>query len=160
MTVSEKITPCLWFNREAEEAAKFYISVFGGRILAVSHYGKNMPMPERTAMLVEFELAGRAMQALNGGPHFHFTEAISLSIACESQAEVDKLWSVLTADGGKDSQCGWVKDKYGLSWQIVPRRLIELQMSSDKAKVGRMMAAMMQMRKLDIAKLEAAYNGT
>lgn len=160
MTAREKITPCLWFDTQAEEAANFYITVFGtGRILDVSRYGKNMHMPEGTALMVMFEIAGRRFQALNGGPHFKFTEAISLSVACDSQGEVDQLWEKLTTNGGAESQCGWLKDKYGLSWQIVPSRLATLMEDPDKAKVGRMMQALMQMKKLDIARLEAAHAG-
>lgn len=160
MTKHDKITPCLWFDERAEEAVDFYISVFGGRILEVSHYAKDMPLPEGTALLIVFEMAGRQFQALNGGPVFQFTEAISLSVECETQAEVDRLWTTLTADGGAESQCGWLKDKYGLSWQIVPSLMARIITDPDKTKVARAMGAMMAMKKLDIAKLEAAFNGT
>lgn len=160
MSSRDKIKPCLWFDGQAEEAANFYVSVFGdGRILDVSHYGKGMHMPEGTALMVEFEIAGRQYQALNGGPHFKFTEAISLSVSCDSQGELDAIWDKLTADGGSPSQCGWLRDKYGLSWQIVPSRLAKLMEDPDKAKVGRMLQALMQMNKLDVAKLEAAHAG-
>lgn len=160
MKAREKITPCLWFDGDAEEAAKFYISVFGGSIRSVSHYGKNMHMPEGTPLLVEFDIDGRQLQALNGGPQYKFTPALSLSVTCADQEEVDRLWKGLTADGGREVQCGWLQDKYGLSWQIVPARMIEIMEDPDKQKVGRAMAAMMQMIKLDVAKLEAAYAGT
>ncbi len=157
----DKITPCLWFDGQAEEAVNFYISVFGdGRIVELSRYGKGMHMPEGTVLTVLFEIAGRQFLALNGGPHFKFTEAISLSVDCTSQAEIDRLWEKLTADGGVESQCGWLKDKYGLSWQIVPSRLVALMTHPDKAKSTRMMQALMGMKKLDIAKLEAAHAGT
>lgn len=159
MTPREKITPCLWFNHEAEEAAKFYISVFGGSIRSVSHYSKNMHQPEGTVLMVEFDIGGQQLQALNGGPQYKFTPALSLSVSCADQAEVDRLWDKLTADGGIEVQCGWLQDKYGLSWQIVPARMLEILEDADQQKVARVMAAMMQMVKLDIAKLEAAYNG-
>ena len=160
MSARDKITPCLWFDDQAEEAINFYISVFGdGRILGVSRYGKDQPGKEGSVLMAQFEIAGRRFQALNGGPHFKFTEAISLSVDCKSQAEVDALWDKLS-EGGATSQCGWLKDKYGLSWQIVPARLAELMKDPDPAKTGRMMQALLKMTKLDIAKLEAAHAGT
>lgn len=154
-----KITPCLWFNGEAEEAASLYVSLFpDSSIGGVSRYGENMPMPAGTAMLVEFTLAGQSFQGLNGGPQFPHSEAISMSISCADQAEVDHYWNGLLANGGSESMCGWLKDRFGVSWQVVPRRMIELQMQGG-AGVGRMMQRMMTMRKLEVAPLEAAFNG-
>ena len=135
MTGSQKITTFLWFNQEAEEAANFYVSLFkDSKILSVSRYGEGGPGPKGSAMVVEFQLAGQRFQALNGGPTFKFTEAISLAVSCDSQEEVDMLWSKLTA-GGQESQCGWLKDKYGLSWQIVPKRFMELMRSDDASRL-------------------------
>jgi predicted 3-demethylubiquinone-9 3-methyltransferase (glyoxalase superfamily) len=158
MATPQKITPFLWFNQEAEEAANFYVSLFkDSKILSVSRYGDAGPGPKGSAMVVEFQLAGQKFQALNGGPIFKFTEAISLSVDCESQEEVDMLWSKLTANGGQESQCGWLKDKYGLSWQIVPSRFRELMQDKDPKRTQRVMQAMMTMKKFDIARLEQAY---
>jgi predicted 3-demethylubiquinone-9 3-methyltransferase (glyoxalase superfamily) len=155
-----KIAPCLWFNGQAEEAAKLYISLVGdGEITAISHYGEGMPFPAGTAMMVEFTLAGQRYQGLNGGPHFTFNEAISLSVNCVDQAEVDKLWDGLIADGGSPSQCGWLKDRFGVSWQIVPAAMGRMQREGTPEQVGRMMGAMMTMSKLDVAALEAAFQG-
>jgi predicted 3-demethylubiquinone-9 3-methyltransferase (glyoxalase superfamily) len=160
MAYKQKVSTCLWFNTEAEEAAKFYVSLFDkSRITAVSHYGKGTPMPEGTVMTVVFELAGTEFMALNGGPHFTFTEASSMVVMCDTQAEIDRLWGALLAGGGREQQCGWLKDRYGLSWQIVPARLRELMKDPDPAKTDRVMAALLSMVKLDIAKLEAAYKG-
>jgi predicted 3-demethylubiquinone-9 3-methyltransferase (glyoxalase superfamily) len=150
-TTMQKVKPCLWFDKEAEEAVKFYASVFEGvEIGAISRYGEGAPMPKGTVMTVSFKLFGVEMIALNGGPMFQFTEAFSLLVGCKSQAEIDRYWDKLTSDGGKPSQCGWLKDKYGLSWQIVPDSLADL-MKHPKA-----VQAMMQMVKLDIATLENA----
>ena len=155
----QNITPCLWFDDQGEDAANFYVSIFErSRILGVSRYGEGAPVPAGTAMVVEFELDGLRLQALNGGPAFNFTEAISLSIAAPTQADIDRLWDALTADGGEPGQCGWLKDKYGLSWQVVPPRLSELLSDPDPAKAGAVMQAMLPMGKLDLAALEAAYN--
>lgn len=155
-----KITPCLWFNGEAEEAANLYASLFpDSAIDAVSRYGENMPMPAGTAMMVEFTLSGQRFQALNGGPQFPHSEAISLSISCADQAEVDHYWEGLRANGGSESFCGWLKDRFGVSWQVVPRRMIALQEQGGPG-VGRMMQKMMTMRKLEIAPLEAAFHAT
>ncbi len=158
-----KISPCLWFNGQAEEAARFYVSVFGGSVDAISHYPpeNNSPSPFRggDVLLVEFTLFGQSYQALNGGPQFTFDEAISLSISCKDQAEIDRWHEALTADGGQAGPCGWVKDKYGLSWQIAPEEILALQLSEDREAVGRMMAALMTMGKLDIAALKAAFAG-
>ncbi|MGH8540309.1 MAG: VOC family protein [Stenotrophobium sp.] len=155
--MTQKITPLLWFDTQAEEAAKFYTSVFkNSKIVSVSHYGDGMPMPKGTVLTVAFEIEGQKFTALNAGPQFKFTEAVSFVVDCETQAEVDYYWDKLTADGGKPWQCGWLKDKYGLSWQIVPAILPKLA-SGDPARSGRVMQAMMQMVKLDIKKLEEAY---
>jgi len=153
------ISPCLWFDGVAEEAAAFYTSIFPGSSMdGVSHYGEGMYMPAGTVMLVEFTLAGQSYQALNGGPQFPFTEAISLSVRVDDQAELDYYWDALVA-GGKPGPCGWLKDRYGVSWQIVPEALLRMQRSGDAQGLGRMMAAMMRMSRLDIATLERAFLG-
>lgn len=155
----QKITPCLWFKGNGEEAVKFYTSVVkNSRIKNVSRYGEGGPFPAGTAMMTEFTLAGLDFQALNGHMDFPFSEAISLSLSCESQAEVDEYWDKLSA-GGQPGPCGWLKDRYGLSWQIVPTELGRLMSSADPAQGQRVMSALMQMGKLDIAKLKAAYEG-
>ncbi|MGW1704527.1 VOC family protein [Streptomyces sp. NPDC002206] len=150
----QKIKTFLWFDNQAEEAANHYVSIFGGdsKVLGVTHYSVASPGEPGAVMTVEFRLAGQEYIALNGGPQFPFTEAISLSVDCESQAEVDELWARLT-DGGEESQCGWLKDKYGLSWQIVPRGLSEALSDPDPAKADRAMKAMLGMKKLDIEAL-------
>jgi predicted 3-demethylubiquinone-9 3-methyltransferase (glyoxalase superfamily) len=151
-----KITPCLWFDTEGEEAAKFYTSVFpDSRIVDVARYGSAGPRPEGTVMAVSFELDGQKFVALNGGPQFTFDEAISFQVDCESQEEVDGYWSKLSV-GGEEGPCGWLKDKFGLSWQIVPRRLMELLQNTDKEKAQRVMAAMLEMKKIEIDELERA----
>jgi len=156
---SQKITPCLWFNQNAEEAVRFYISIFeNSKIEAVTHYNKNMPLPEGTVLTVEFQLEGQEFLALNGGPVFTFTEAISFIVNCETQQEIDSFWSRLS-EGGQIQQCGWLKDKFGLSWQIVPVQLGQMIKSKDVEKANRVLQAMMQMVKLDIETLEAAYRG-
>jgi predicted 3-demethylubiquinone-9 3-methyltransferase (glyoxalase superfamily) len=153
------ITPCLWFDGKAEEAAEFYVSVFpNSEIRSVSRYGEGAPMPAGTALVVDFVIDGVPFQALNGGSQFVFSEAISLVVDAPTQAEIDRYWELLTADGGEPSMCGWLKDKYGLSWQIVPPILGELMSDPDEEKAGRVMQAMLQMRKLDIAALQAAYD--
>lgn len=153
------ITPYLWFDSQAEEAARFYCSVFrNSRVVSVSYYGENMPMPAGTALVVEFELDGQAFAALNGGPVFHFTEAISFLVNCEDQAEVDRLWKNLTA-GGEEQPCGWLKDRYGVSWQIVPTILAQLIGDPDPVKAARATQAMLKMKKLDIAALQRAHDG-
>ncbi|MEQ1773330.1 MAG: VOC family protein [Burkholderiales bacterium] len=147
----QKITPFLWFDNQAEEAMNFYMSIFkNSKVGRVSRYGDAGPGPN-------FELDGQAFMALNGGPHFKFTEAISLLVNCATQDEVDTLWEKLSA-GGAPGQCGWLKDKYGLSWQIIPTALGELMSGPDPVKSGRVMQAMMQMTKIDIAALQQAYN--
>jgi len=154
----QKITPFLWFDTEAEEAARFYVSIFANsKVGRVSRFPEGSPGGVAgQAMTVEFELDGQKLTGLNGGPHFKFTEAFSLSVDCADQAEVDRLWAALTADGGEESQCGWLKDRYGLSWQIVPRMLTQLLSDPDGAKAQRVTEAMLQMRKLDVATLQAA----
>jgi len=159
-SIRQKITPFLWFDSHAEEAASLYTSIFrNSRIGQVARYGEAGPGPKGGVMTIAFELDGVQFTALNGGPHFKFTEAISLVVHCADQAEVDHFWDKLLADGGQAQQCGWLKDKFGLCWQIVPERLIELATDEDPAKVKRVMEAMMQMVKLDIAGLERAYQG-
>jgi predicted 3-demethylubiquinone-9 3-methyltransferase (glyoxalase superfamily) len=161
MASTQKVSTCLWFDTQAEEAASFYVSLLpNSRITSVSHYGKGAPMPEGTPLVVTFELAGTEFMALNGGPHFKFTEAASLVVQCESQAEIDRLWSALLADGGKEQRCGWLKDRYGLPWQIVPARLRSMMQAGDAARTARVMAEVMKMVKLDLPSLEAAYQGS
>ena len=155
----QKITPFLWFDTQAEEAATFYASIFPkSKILNVARYGEAGPGPKGSVMTVEFELDGQRMIALNGGPHFKFTEAISLSVDCKDQKEVDHYWTKLS-QGGQESMCGWLKDKYGLSWQVNPRILGELLSSPDAKKAKRVMEAMLKMKKIDIAALKAAAEG-
>lgn len=156
----QTITPYLWFDNQAEEAAEFYVNVFSKRgrdskLLNVARYGEAGPGEPGTAMNVEFQLEGMRFSALNGGPQFTFTEATSFLVDCQTQDEVDYLWTALT-DGGEESMCGWLKDRYGLSWQIIPRRLGELLSDPDPARAQRAMQAMLQMRKIDIAELERA----
>jgi predicted 3-demethylubiquinone-9 3-methyltransferase (glyoxalase superfamily) len=155
----QKITTYLWFDNQAEEAARYYTSLFAdSRIVDVHRHGEGGPAPTGTAMMVTFELAGQRFLALNGGPEFRFTEAISLFVDCESQEEVDELWAGLT-EGGEESRCGWLKDRWGLSWQIVPRRLTELLSDPDPGRARRAAQAMMGMRKIDLKALEDAANG-
>jgi predicted 3-demethylubiquinone-9 3-methyltransferase (glyoxalase superfamily) len=165
MASVQKISPCLWFDKQAEDAAKFYVSVFDkSRIVRTTRYsevGQEVHgQKPGSIMTVEFELEGQLFAGLNGGPTFKFNEAISLQVLCETQDEVDKYWNRL-AEGGdpKAQQCGWVKDKFGLSWQIVPTVLHDLIADSDTAKAGRVMGAMLKMKKLDIAKLKQAAAG-
>jgi predicted 3-demethylubiquinone-9 3-methyltransferase (glyoxalase superfamily) len=149
----QKITPCLWFDTEGEEAATFYTSVFpNSRIVDVARYGSAGPRPEGTVMAVSFELDGQKFVALNGGPQFTFSEAISFQVDCQSQEEVDAYWSKLSEEG----QCGWLKDKFGLSWQIVPARLIELLQDPDRERSQRAMEAMLKMKKIEIGDVERA----
>ncbi len=152
----QKITPCLWFDTQAEDAATFYTSVFGSsRILDVARYGEAGPGPEGSVLTVRFELDGQEFVALNGGPHFTFNEAISFQVSCADQDEVDHYWDTLS-EGGEESQCGWLKDRYGVSWQIVPTRLSELLGDPDPGRSQRAMQAMLQMQKIEIATLEQA----
>jgi predicted 3-demethylubiquinone-9 3-methyltransferase (glyoxalase superfamily) len=150
------ITPCLWFDTEGEEAANFYTSVFpNSRIVEVARYGSAGPRPEGTVMTVSFELDGREFVALNGGPEFTFNESISFQVNCETQEEVDTYWSTLS-EGGEEGPCGWLKDKYGMSWQIVPIVLPELLRDPDREKSQRVMRAMLSMKKIEIDALERA----
>ncbi len=154
------ITPCLWFNGQAEEAVNFYVSLFkDSSIDFIMPNGKGMRFPEGSALMVEFTIKGQRMQALNGGPEFNFTEAISLSVECEDQAEIDHLWDSLCADGGQPMQCSWLKDKYGVAWQIVPKFWRDVMRSKDLEAQQRAMQALMTMNKLIIADLELAYKG-
>ncbi|HEY0730520.1 MAG TPA: VOC family protein [Pyrinomonadaceae bacterium] len=156
----QKITTFLWFDNNAEEAANFYVSVFkNSRILKTARYPEGSPGPQGAVMTVDFELDGQEFIALNGGPHFKFTEAISLVVHCKTQEEVDYYWEKLTADGGQESQCGWLKDKYGLSWQITPDVLLNTWSEADPAKAQRVMQAMMGMKKIIIKDIEAAAAG-
>ena len=156
-----KITPFLWFDDKAEEAANFYASVFkNSKVLAVTRYGDAGPGPKGSVMTVNFELDGQQFTALNGGPQFPFTEAVSFVVNCEDQQEVDYYWEKLTSGGGKPSQCGWLKDKYGLSWQVVPKALPQLLKQTDAQKSQRVMQAMLQMQKIDISALERAAGTT
>ena len=155
----QRISPCLWFDNQAEEAVDFYLSIFkNAKVKSTTRYSEAGPGPKGSVMVIAFELDGVELIALNGGPIFKFNEAVSLSISCQSQSEVDYYWNKLTA-GGTESQCGWLKDKYGVSWQVVPLLLTELMASSDAPRVKRMTEAMFRMKKLDIATLEKAYNG-
>lgn len=159
MSATQKITPYLWFDNNAEEAVNFYVSIFAdSKILSLSRYGEGGPGPAGTAMSIAFQLEGQKFMALNGGPMFQFTEAISLFVDCTSQEEVDDLWTKL-CDGGEPGRCAWLKDKFGISWQIVPRQLGELMGDPDPQKSQRVMQAMLQMSKIDIAALQAAYDG-
>jgi predicted 3-demethylubiquinone-9 3-methyltransferase (glyoxalase superfamily) len=154
-----KITPCLWFDTQGEEAANYYVSVFpNSRVTKITNYGDAVPDRAGTPVTVEFELDGQAMLALNGGPEFKFDEAISLSIDCADQDEVDYYWNTLS-EGGEEGPCGWLKDKYGLSWQVVPTILNDMLYDPDQAKSQRVMAEMMTMKKLDVAALQKAYDG-
>jgi len=156
MDARQKITPFLWFDDDAEEAANFYVSIFkNSKILGATRYGEAGPGPTGTVMSITFQLEGQEFMALNGGPHFKFTEAISLFVNCETQAEIDALWARLR-EGGQEQQCGWLKDKFGLSWQIIPRVLGELLQDKDPAKSRRVMEAMLQMVKIDINRLKRA----
>lgn len=157
----DKISPCLWFDGAAEEAANFYVSLFpDSRIDAVNRSPGDTPSgPKDIVLTVEFTLAGRSYTGLNGGPDFTFSEAISLSIDCDDQTEVDRYWDALIANGGEPSVCGWLKDRFGLSWQVVPRRLPEMLASPDREAAGRALAAMLKMAKIEVAELEAAYGG-
>lgn len=152
----QKITTFLWFNDKAEEAANFYVSLFqNSKIDSVSRYGDAGPGAKGSVMTVSFQLEGQKFIALNGGPHFSFTPAISLFVNCESQQEVDGLWDKLS-EGGRKERCGWLQDRYGLSWQIIPVALLELMSDPDKQKAGRVMKAMLGMDKIDVEKLEQA----
>ena len=157
----QKITPCLWYDGDAEDAANFYVRLFpDSRVDNVQRSPADNPsMKEGGVLVVEFTLAGQNYIGLNGGPQFPFTEAVSFVIHCEDQAEVDRLWDALIADGGQPSQCGWLKDKFGLSWQIVPEKMLEMLASPDREAAKRAFEAMMKMVKLDLAELERAFAG-
>jgi predicted 3-demethylubiquinone-9 3-methyltransferase (glyoxalase superfamily) len=156
----QKVVTNLWFDTEAEEAAQFYVSLFeNSRILSISHYTEAGPREAGMVMVVEWELDGQRFVGINGGPQFEFDEAVSLQINCGDQAEVDHFWEKLIADGGRESQCGWLTDKYGLSWQVTPVGMEELFSDPDPERANRAMAAMLKMRKLDIEALRAAADG-
>jgi predicted 3-demethylubiquinone-9 3-methyltransferase (glyoxalase superfamily) len=157
--MDQKLIPNLWFDTEAEEAARFYVSVFeNSRIVNTTHYTEAGPREAGTVMTVEFELNGNPFVAINGGPQFKFDEAVSFAITCEDQDEVDHYWERLT-DGGEESMCGWVKDRFGLSWQVVPKGMEELFADSDPERVKRAMEAMLKMRKLDLDAMRSAADG-
>jgi len=157
------LTTCLWFDGQAEEAARFYVSLFDGELGEISRFGKEGQdihgQPEGAVMTVNFRIRGQSFVGLNGGPMFKFSEAVSFQIFCDSQEEVDGFWQKLGADGGEPGACGWIKDRFGVSWQVIPNRFMELIKDNDRAKVGRTMDAMLKMGKLDIAALERAAAG-
>ncbi len=154
----KKITPCLWFDDKAEEAARFYASIFkNSRVGDITHYGEGAPRPKGSVLTVQFQLDGQDYLALNGGPVFKFTEAVSFIVYCETQEEVDRMWESLSA-GGEKVQCGWLKDKYGMSWQVVPTVLTRMMTDPDPARASRVMQALMRMKKLDIQGLQEAYD--
>lgn len=155
----QKISPFLWFDGNAEEAVTFYVSLFkNSKIETIARYGDEVPGMKGKVLTAIFELNGQRFMAIDGGPMYKFTEAISLYIDCEDQAEVDMLWEKLTANGGEESRCGWLKDRFGLSWQIIPRKLGELMTDPDPEKAGRVMQAMLKMSKIDTALLQQAYD--
>lgn len=159
----QSMSTCLWYDDQAEEAAKFYTSVFNGALGHIARYGKagneTHHQPEGKVLTVDFEINNQKFVALNGGPLFKFNEAISLVVECETQKEIDEIWEKMTKDGGQESQCGWLKDKFGVSWQITPLVLAKMMRSPDKEKTERVVNAFMKMKKMDIAKLEKAFNG-
>ena len=155
-----KLTTCLWFDGQAEQAARFYAAVFpNSKVGRIVKFPEGTPGTPGTVMTVEFELDGAPFMGLNGGPEFKFSEAVSFVIDCADQAEVDRYWTALLADGGEESVCGWLKDRFGVSWQVTPRILPQLMADPDRDKANRVTAAMMEMRKIDVAKLEAAAAG-
>jgi len=155
----QRVMPCLWFDTQAEEAANFYVSIFkNAKVTGVSRYGDAGPGPKGSAMTVTFELDGQQYMGLNGGPHFTLTPAVSLVVNCETQDEIDYYWDKLSADGGKIVECGWLTDKFGLSWQVVPSKMRTL-VGGDPERGNRVMREVMKMKKLDIATLERAYEG-
>ena len=156
----QKIAPCLWFDKEAEDAAKFYVSLFkNSKITAITRYGDGAPLPKGTVLTVTFQLEGLDFMALNGGPVFKFNPAISLLVSVKTQRELDGLWDKLSAGSGAEGQCGWLTDKFGVSWQIVPSALGKMMTDKDAGKTSRMMKALMKMKKLDIAALKKAFAG-
>ena len=155
-----KISPFLWFDTQAEEAANLYVSIFpNSKILASARYGDAGPGPKGSVMTVQFQLDGQEIIALNGGPIYKFTEAFSLSVDCKNQEEVDRYWTMLTTNGGQEGPCGWLKDKFGLSWQVTPAILPQMLTDTDRKKATRVMEAMMKMKKIDTAALKRAYEG-
>lgn len=157
--MKQPITPCLWFDDNAEEAVNYYVSVFkDSRVLHIDRYSDVGPDPDAPVVFIEFEINGQPFQAINGGPIFQFSEAISFAIECENQDELDYYWDTLTGDGGEPSECGWLKDRYGVSWQIVPRALTDMMRDSDRKRAGQAMRKMLTMSKLNIAELQAAYD--
>ena len=158
--LQHKITPFLWYNKEAEPAAELYVKVLGnGRVLHVQRWGQGSPYPAGSVMSVNLELHGQPLIAFNGGPHFKLNEAASLFVTCDTPAELDRLWEGLTANGGTPSRCGWLKDPFGLSWQIVPRAFLQMMADPDGTRVARVTQAMMQLSKLDMTALQKAYDG-
>ena len=164
MAKLQRLTPCLWFDGEAENAAKFYVSIFkNAKLGKISRFSKEgfevHRQPEGRVMVAEFEIEDMSFIALNGGPQFKFSEAISFQVSCDTQEEIDYYWSRLTADGGAEGSCGWLKDKFGLSWQVIPSTIGSMMTDPDPAKPQRVMQAFMQMKKLDLAELQRAYAG-
>ena len=158
--MEQRITTNLWFDGQAEEAADYYCSIFdNSRIVSVAHYTEDSPGEAGTVMVVEFELDGQRFVGINGGPQFTFSEAISLQINCETQEEIDRYWDRFIADGGEEGPCGWLKDKYGLSWQVTPKGMDDVFSDPDKERANRAMKAMLKMKKLDIAELQRAADG-
>lgn len=154
------ITPCLWYDGAAEEAVELYVSIFpGSTIVDVSRYGEGAPFPAGTALVVDFELEGRSFQALNGGPQYTFSEAVSFAVEVHTQDELDRVWDALLAEGGEASRCGWLKDRFGVSWQVVPVQLKTLMSGPDPERSQRVMEAMLSMGKLSIPELQAAHDG-
>jgi len=157
---TQKVMTCLWFDTEAEAAATYYTSLLpDSRITGIARYGKNGRMPEGTVLTVSFDLGNVEFMALNGVPNFKFSEASSMVVRCDTQAEIDRLWERLLKDGGSEQQCGWIKDRYGLPWQIVPANLSQIMLDPDRAKTDRVMDVVLKMVKLDMAQIDAAYRG-
>jgi predicted 3-demethylubiquinone-9 3-methyltransferase (glyoxalase superfamily) len=150
--------PCLWFNMNAEDAANYYVAHLGAKIGKISRYGEGTPMPAGTAMMVEFEILGQVFCGLNGGPHYTQSPAVSFILECDTQDDIDRLWAVFS-EGGRPMQCGWITDQFGVTWQVTPRKLAAWMTSGDGAGIGRVMAAFMPMVKLNLATLEAAFEG-
>jgi predicted 3-demethylubiquinone-9 3-methyltransferase (glyoxalase superfamily) len=160
MKIQQKITPFIWYDKGAEDAVAHYLKVFGrGEVTHTQRWGENSPGEAGTVMVVQFELLGQQMTAFNGGPHFKLTEAFSLMVACDDQAEIDHLWTQLQAGGGKPKACGWVEDAWGLSWQIIPAAWFDMIRDPDAARVQRVFQAIWQMEKIDLATLRRAYDG-
>jgi predicted 3-demethylubiquinone-9 3-methyltransferase (glyoxalase superfamily) len=159
MASTHPVKPFLWYDQDAEEAAKYYVSIFGGEILKVHHFSKNAIQPEGRVLTVAFKIRGVEFVALNGGTTHQFTPAVSFSIQCDTQEEIDTCWDTMHNDGGKDLNCGWINDKWGLSWQIVPTQLPQILGGSDREGAGRATQAMYKMKKLNVAELKAAYDG-